>query len=165
VTAYFIVLYWRETQNMKLQMIEQNCIANKQLKGSMMPILDIRFEKGQPPPEFVGGQIQFSYDVFVHNKGKGPAFNINIQRFVSETRGQKEVVRNPPISPLEHFQKTLNMIGVGESIKVHTERSDSYRSFTIMIRFSDVFKDNYEWIYEGDRDGVSIKSFNLFKNN
>jgi hypothetical protein len=127
---------------MKLQMVEQNRLSNRQLKGSKMPILDIRFEKIEPPDEIGGGQFHYNYDVVIHNKGSGPAFNVHLQRLVSETRGQKEALRNPPRMQIEHLHKSINIIGAGEAVRVHRERSDSYRSFTIIVRFSDVFKEN-----------------------
>ena len=45
VTAFFIIRYWKETQEMKCQMIEQNRLAKKQIKSSNMPILDAIIEQ------------------------------------------------------------------------------------------------------------------------
>ena len=48
VTAFFIIRYWEETQEMKRQMIEQNRLAKKQIKSSNMPILDAIIEQVKP---------------------------------------------------------------------------------------------------------------------
>src|SRR3990172_12040997 len=93
VTAIFIMYYWKETQEMKRQMIEQNKLTKKQIKSSNMPILDAIIEQVKPEPEMALLPIEFAYDLFLVNKGSGPAFNISIQRYPSDVSGQKEALR------------------------------------------------------------------------
>lgn len=163
ITALFIILYWKETQRMKYQMIEQNKLTNKQIKSSNMPILDAMIEQVKPSPEMAHLQMQFAYDIFLLNKGSGPAFNISIQRYPSEGRTQKEAIHDSPNSQIEHFQNKINIIGKDEKVLVHREHSNSYRSYTLKVRFFDIFIDHYEWEFEGDRDGLALKKYEILR--
>ena len=163
ITAWFILRYWKETQNMKYRMIEQNKLTGMQIKGANMPILDVTIEHVKPSPEMANLQLQFAYDLFLMNKGSGPAFNVSIQRFPSQVRGQKEALRDSPNSQIEHFQKEFNIVGKDEKVKFHREHSNSYRSYTLNVKFYDIFKDHYGWEFEGDRDGLSLKKFEILR--
>ena len=65
VTAVFVILYWKETQRMKNQMIEQIVLGKKQLKSSNMPVIDVIIEQVKPDPAFAHLQMQFCYDLFL----------------------------------------------------------------------------------------------------
>ena len=163
VTAFFIIRYWKETQEMKCQMIEQNRLAKKQIKSSNMPILDAIIEQVKPSPNIAHFQMQFAYDLFLVNKGSGAAFNISIRRTTSNVHGQKETVRAAPNVQIENFQRDIKIIGKDETVFVHREQSDSYRAFTLKIMFYDIFRDRYEWEFEGDRDGLSLKTYDILR--
>ncbi|MEW6739159.1 MAG: hypothetical protein AB1325_04555 [Nitrospirota bacterium] len=163
VTAIFVICYWRETQKMKLQMIEQNKLAHKQLKSSNMPILDLIIEDVKLPPDIAEHQPQFSYDLFLINKGSGPAFDISIQRLPSDIYGQKETVRGTPDVQIKSFQRNRNIIGKDEKILVYREHSNSYRAFTLKVSFYDIFRDRYEWEFQGDREGLSLKRYEILR--
>lgn len=163
VTAWFIIRYWKETQEMKCQMIEQNRLAKKQIKSSNMPILDAIIEEVKASQVMDKFQMQFAYDLFLVNKGSGTAFNISIHRHPSNVRGQKELVHAAHSAQIDHFQRDIKIIGKDEKVFVHREQSDSYRAYTLNIMFYDIFRDRYEWEFEGDRDGLSLKTYVIFR--
>jgi hypothetical protein len=128
-----------------------------------MPILDAIIELVKPSPDMAHFQIQFAYDLFLVNKGSGSAFNISIQRNPSNVCGQKEAVCAAPNVQIEHFQREIKIIGKDEKVFVHREHSDSYRKYTLKIMFYDIFRDRYEWEFEGDRDGLSLKTYYILR--
>jgi hypothetical protein len=77
--------------------------------------------------------------------------------------GQKEAVREAPNIQIEPFQKDIKIIGKDEKVFVNREHSDSYKSFTLKIIFNDIFRDRYEWEFEGDRDGLSLKTYDILR--
>ena len=162
VTAVFIILYWKETQKMKDQMIEQIKLGRKQVKASVMPVLDIVIETVKPNPD-IPFPMQFCYDLVVRNKGEGPAFNVSIQRIPSDTRGQKEAVRSTPAGQIEPFHKSFSIIGKNEKVFLHREYSNSYRAFALNVLFYDVLKDRYLSEFSGDRDGIIIKKWDILR--
>jgi hypothetical protein len=163
VTAVFIILYWKETQRMKNKMIEQIELSKKQLKSSTMPVLDAIIESVKPDPAFAQYPMQFCYDIFLINKGSGPAFKISIQRIPSDTRGQKEALRGAPVGQIDHFQKSINIIGINEKVLVHREHSDSYKAYTLKILFRDIFGDRYTTEFSGDRDGLALNNYDVMR--
>jgi hypothetical protein len=163
VTAVFIILYWKETQRMKNKMIEQIEITKKQLKSSNMPVLDAIIEIVKPDPELAQYPMQFCYDIFLINKGSGPAFSISIQRIPSNTRGQKEALRGVPVGEIGPFQKSINIIGINEKVLVHRELSDSYKAYTLNVLFRDIFGDRNATEFSGDRDGLSLGKYEVMR--
>jgi len=115
VTAVFVIKYWEETQKMKNEMITQNKISHQSLKSSLLPVIDVQFEKIKPDPEMAQFPIQFAYDIFLENKGNGPAFNVLVQRLIvpGENR-QKIAVKQTSRGKLGQFSKKIHMIGRGE---------------------------------------------------
>ncbi|MHC1743685.1 MAG: hypothetical protein AB9873_11720 [Syntrophobacteraceae bacterium] len=163
VTAVFVILYWKETQRMKDQMMEQIGVSKKQLKSSTMPVLDAIIHTVKPKPEMAGSQIQFAYDLFLVNKGSGPAFNVSVQRTPSVTRSQKEAVRSAPVQQIDHFHKAINIIAKDERVFIHREHSDSYRAYTLNVLFYDVLRDRYTSEFHGDRDELSLKTYDIMR--
>jgi hypothetical protein len=159
VTAVFVIRYWKETQRMKNQMIEQIDLGKKQLRSSNMPVIDAIIEQVKPDPEMAKFPMQFCYDLVLVNKGSGPAFNVYVQRIPSSTHGQKEAVRAQPSTQIKHFQKTVNIIGKDERVCLHREHSESYRAFTLIVVFYDVFRERHESEFSGDRDGLSLNKY------
>ena len=161
VTAVFVIRYWKETQRMKNQMIEQIDLGRKQLRSSNLPVIDAIIEQVKPDPEMAQYPMQFCYDLVLVNKGIGPAFNVYARRVPSSTPGQKEAVREQPSTQIEHFQKTVNIIGKDERVRLHREHSDSYRAFTLSVSFYDVFRERHESEFSGDRDGLSLRKYTV----
>lgn len=163
VTAIFIYWYLKETKKMTFQMIEENRLTKKQIKSLTMPILDAIIEQVIPRPDLDHFQMDFAYDLFLVNRGSGAAFNILIKRIPSNVRGQKEIIRETPKVQIEHFQRDINIIGKDQKVFIRREHSDSYRAFTLKIIFYDIFKDRYEWEFEGNREGLSLKKYEIFR--
>jgi len=157
VTALFIIKYWGETQAMKNEMITQNRISSQALKSSLLPVLDVHFERVKAHPEMGQFEIQFAYDIIVENKGNGPAFNVILQRLIlPEKNRQKQAVRPAKRRKLGQFIKSIHMIGRGERVNIHREHSDSYEYVRIKVTYKDHFKDFQKCIFEGDRDGLRL---------
>ncbi len=163
VTATFILLYLKETQKMNYQMREQNRLTKKQIKSLNIPILDAIIEQVNPRPDLAHLKMEFAYDLFLVNRGSGAALNILIKRIPSIVRGQKEITHETARVQIDNFQKEINIIGKDQKVFIHREHSDSYREFTLKIMFSDIFRDHYEWEFEGDRDGLTLKTFEIFR--
>lgn len=164
VTAYYVIKYWEETQAMKKEMIAQNELSSITLKSSLLPVLDVQFERVKAEPEMAQFEVQFAYDIFVENKGNGPAFNVIVQRLIiSGENKQKQVVRKTTAGKLEPFSKTIHMVGRGERIKICREQSDSYEYVQIKVSYKDHFRDLHKSIFEGDRDGLKLKEYPVLK--
>lgn len=160
VTVVFVIRYWKETQAMKEEMITQNRISSQSLKSSLLPVLYVQFETVKADPGLAQFKIQFAYDIFVENKGNGPAFNVFVQRsIIPDENKQKLALRPTTQGKLEQFSKTIPMIGRGERIKIHREHSDSYEYVRVEVSYKDHFRDLQKCIFEGDRDGLKLKDY------
>jgi len=160
ITAIFIIFYWAETQEMKNEMVTQNKLNLQAIKSSLLPVIDVQFEKVKSAPEMAQFPIQFAYDIFLENKGNGPAFNVLVQRLVvpNENR-QKMALRQTSRGKLGQFTKKITMIGRGERVKIHREHSDSYEYVQIKVSYRDHFKDLHKSAFGGDRDGLELKEY------
>ena len=164
VTAYFVIKYWEETQEMKNEMLIQNKISSQSLKSSLLPVIDVQFERVKPDPEMAQFEIQFAYDIFLENKGNGPAFNVFLQRLIVPGENkQKRAIRQTSRGKLRQFNKTVNMIGRGENVKIHREQSDSYEYVRIKVSYWDHFRDLHKSTFEGDRDGLKLKVYPILE--
>ena len=164
-TLWYIILYWKETQGMKHQMIEQNELTLTQMKIDNMPIMDVSIKTIEPDPNIAQSTncvLQFGYDIFLINKGNTPAFNVSIQRIPLEKRTQKEALSNIPRG-IKHLTKGFNIIGRDERVKVCREFSPSFQDFQLIIRFRDVFKYTHEWKFEGSRDALKLINYETIK--
>jgi len=155
VTALFVILYWQETQAMKKEMIIQNRINSQQLKSSLLPALDVKLEKP------ISG---FTYDLFVENKGNGPAFNIIVRRLTLPNENQQKLaIHSTTKGKLQQFSETVPMIGRGEKVKVHREHSDSYEGFKIEVLYRDHFGEIHKSVLKGDKDGLRLVEYPLLQ--
>ena len=160
ITAVFIIFYWAETQEMKNEMITQNKINSQAIKSSLLPVIDVQFEKVKSLPEMAQFPIQFAYDIYLENKGNGPAFNVRIQRLVVPNKNrQKTALKQTSRGKLEQFTKKIPMIGRGERVKIHREHSDSYEYVQIKISYRDHFRDLHKSAFGGDRDGLELEEY------
>jgi hypothetical protein len=165
VTAIAVIFYWRETQKMKREMTRQNDLTFENMKISNMPILDLYWEVVRADPGFEQFQIQFAYDLFLVNKGSGPATQTVVQSFPSTQVSQAEVARAAPQSQLNPFSYNINLIGKDEKIKFHREHSDSYKTVQIVIYYKNIFSEYFKTVFEGNRDGYKLTSHGIIKNN
>ena len=160
VTAYYVIKYWEETQAMKKEMIIQNKLSSLTLKSALLPVLDVQFERVKAEPEMAQFETQFAYDIFIENKGNGPAFNVFVQRLIVPGENkQKQAVRQTSRGKLSQFTKPIHMIGRGEKVKIHREQSDSYEYVRIIVSYRDHFRDLHKSTFEGDRDGLKLKEY------
>lgn len=160
ITAVFVIKYWEETQEMKNEMITQNKISSQSLKSSLLPVIDVQFEQVQADPEMAQYPVEFAYDIFLENKGNGPAFNVFVQRLIIPNKNrQKIAVRQGSRGKLGQFTKKIKMIGRGEKVKIYREQSDSYEYVRIKVSYRDHFRDLHKISFEGDRDGLELKEY------
>lgn len=163
-TAVFVIMYWAETQAMKEEMITQNKINSQSLKSSLLPLVDVQFEAVKPMPEMSQFKTEFAYDIFLQNKGNGPAFNVLFQRLVMPDKNkQKRALRPTTKGKLKPFSKRVHMIGLGEKIKIYREHSDSYEYMKITVTYKDHFKEIHKCVFEGDRDGLKLIDYPILK--
>lgn len=108
VTAYFVYEYWRQTQDMKSEMVKQTKLSN-------MPIIDIEIEE---PPTDEG----YDYDVFIANRGQGPAFKVIVHQIPLSMRAQGgSIVSGKHIPSSMAHQKTFSITGAGCRGKFYRE--------------------------------------------
>ncbi|MFH1933454.1 MAG: hypothetical protein ABIN18_17910 [Pseudomonadota bacterium] len=164
VTAYFVIKYWEETQEMKNEMITQNKISSQSLKSSLLPVIDVYFERVKSAPEMAQFEVQFAYDIFLENKGNAPAFDVLVQRLIVPGENkQKRAIRHTSRGKLSQFNKTVHMIGRGEKVNIHREQSDSYEYVRIKVSYWDHFRDLHKSTFEGDRDGLILKGYPILE--
>ena len=158
VTMVFVMMYWAETQQMKAEMINQNKISFQNIKSQNMPIVDLQLELVKPSPDF-------AYDLFLVNKGNGPAFKIITQRFINpEENKQKIATHGPPNTKIKAFIKKTSMLGVGEKAEIHREHSNSYEHMKIAVSYRDHFGEMHKSVFRGDRNGIEILEYPLLSN-
>lgn len=108
--------------------------------------------------------VQFAYDIFIENKGNGPAFNVFVRRLIlTNNNKQKMAVRQTSRGKLEQFTKRYKMIGRGEKVQIHREQSDSYEYVRIEVSYKDHFSGFHKTAFEGDRDGLELKEYPIIK--
>lgn len=173
-TAYYVKEYWKETQIMKEQMIgqtkeminqtkisshmneqmiTQTKISSQTLKASLLPLLDVSIE-------FVSHfTADFAYDIYLHNKGNGPAFNITVLQTITKRNRLRPTSRGN----LKGFSKKIPIIGKDERTKIHTEHSDSYDYFKIKAMYRNPFGELQHCVFEGNRDGLKLKEHPMLK--
>lgn len=128
-------------------------------KPNAMPLIDLEFERVKADPNFPQHQIQFAYDIIVHNKSSVSISRIHVYRYVIPNKNkQKIAVHGRAQGKIGHFHKEINVLVPGEKKKIYRERSTSYEYVKFDIKYNDEYGKRYHCIFEGDRDGVFIKS-------
>jgi len=174
VTAVFVIKYWEETQEMKdemiaqnkissqslNEMIAQNKISSQSLKASLLPLIDVRFEKVKGESEMAQFPVEFAYDIFLENKGNGPAFNVVVQRIIIPDKNKQKIInRQTSHGKLGPLSRKIKIIGRGGKEKIHREQSDSYEYVRIEVSYWDHFRDLHKIIFEGDREALELKEY------
>lgn len=159
-TAYYVKEYWKETQIMKEQMIgqtkemiNQTKISSQTLKASLLPLLDVSIEFVSP------FTANFAYDIYLQNKGNGPAFNITVTQAITKRNN----LSPPLLGDIKPFSKRISIIGKDEKIRVHTEHSDSHDYFKIKVMYRNLFGDLQHCTFEGSRKGLKLKEHPMLK--
>ncbi len=156
ITAYFVREYWEETQQMKNEMVEQSKLNRTGIKISSMPIIDFEIENAP----LNGG---YTYDLYIVNKGGGPAFNVSIRTLPVAKRSPKDALGGKPDVEIKARHEKLSILGENEKIKLYRERSASYKKMKILVSFKDVFKELHSWEFEGDRSGIYLTKYYVLK--
>lgn len=164
ITAFFVILYWKETQKMKDEMITQNKISFENIKSQNMPLVDLQMVHIKDIQEFPQDKPQFAYDLFLINKGNGPAFKIITKRTIDSTENRQRIALNPPNKKIKPFRKKDSVLGRGETIKILREDSTSYEYMKIVVSYRDHFGERHQCVFKGDRDGIQIVDHPLLKN-
>ena len=127
-------------------------------RESRIPLVDLELERVKAAPEFAQFQVQFAYDILLHNKSDVAISNIRIMRVIDpEKNKQKIAIHQQPQSKLSTFQKQINVLGAREGKKVHREHSPSYEYMLFTVTYQDDSGKRFRCIFEGDRDGLNLK--------
>lgn len=160
ITMVYVIKYWRETQQMKVEMVRQSKISIKNIKIQNLPLIDLQLEVVKPSPNSVQGKIQFAYDLYLKNTGNGPAFIIRAIRYITpEKDAQKRATYKESKRELSPFDKEVKMLGVGKKVKIHREHSSSYESFKIEVSYYDHFREKHSIVFTGDKDCIKILEY------
>ncbi len=128
-------------------------------KLNSIPLIDLELSRVKADPEFAQFEIQFAYDIFIHNKSNVPISHIRTARTViSNKNRQKIAVHQKPQRNLRHFQRSINVLAPGERKQIYREHSSSYEYTRFTITYKDENGKVYKCIFEGDRDGVYLKN-------
>jgi hypothetical protein len=122
-----------------------------------VPLVDIELIRVQPSPAFAHFEIQFAYDIVLHNKSGVAISNIHVVRtIIPDKNKQKMLVRQSPNQKLTPFQKTINVLGPAESGNLYRENSTSYEFMRLNVTYKDQYDKLFQCIFEGDRDGLRL---------
>ena len=122
-----------------------------------IPLVDIQLSRVTASPEFAQFEIQFAYDIVLHNKSNAAISNINIVRtIISDKNRQKIAVHQPTLQKLQSFQKAINVLGPEERSKIYREHSPSYEFMRINVMYEDQYDKLFRCTFEGDRDGMRL---------
>lgn len=128
-------------------------------KSSTIPLIDLELSRVKADPEFAQFKIQFAYDIFLQNKSNVPISHIHILRTVIPNKNrQKIAIHHNTQGKLRSFQKRINVLAPGERKKIYREHSSSYEYTKFTITYKDEYGKLYKCFFEGDRDGVYLKS-------
>jgi len=132
-------------------------IASTQEAG--FPIVDIELARVKASPEFAQFEVQFAYDIFLHNKSSAAISNIRVVRtIIPDKNRQKMLVHQTAQQKLKPFQKTINVLGPDESNKIYREHSPSYEFMHLTIIYKDQHDKLFQCTFEGDREGLRLTS-------
>lgn len=157
LTAIYVIKYWEEAQRTKEEIITQSRINFQSVKSSQLPLVVVELEYRQKCEH----QNQPMYDINLNNKGNGPAFKIICRREIDPQLNQKTAIHQVAQNDqeLRTFIEGVSLLGAGEKVKIWTERSASYKGMKMTVRYSDLFGDWHDIIFEGDRDGIKLINY------
>lgn len=128
-------------------------------KPSAIPLIDLEFARVKADPEFAQFKMQFAYDIFLQNKSSVPISHIQVYRSVNPQKNRQKIAIHPNAQgKVGPFHKKINVLAPGERKKIYTEDSSSYEYSKFSITYKDEYGKRYRCIFEGDRDGVYLKS-------
>lgn len=161
ITGIYVIKYWEEAQKTKEEIIVQNKIGFQNLKASLLPLVFVELQHYNYPP----GSNSPVYDLYLNNRGKGPAFKIIFRRQAEQRQFcQANAVHNVSGQPLTTPLKTIDFLGAGDRIKLFTERSDSYQQMTLSVRYADIFYDWHDVVFKGNRDHIALIEYPTIPN-
>ena len=122
-----------------------------------VPLVDIELARVKASPEFAQFEIQFAYDIVLHNKSSAAISNIHVVRtIIPDKNRQKILVHQSAQQKLKPFQKTINVLGPAESGKIYREHSPSYEFMQLTVTYKDQYDKLFRCTFEGDRDGLRL---------
>jgi putative lipoic acid-binding regulatory protein len=122
-----------------------------------IPIIDIELVRVTASPEFAQYETQFSYDIILHNKNNEAISNIHVVRTIKPDKNKQKIALRESSQPkLKPFQKVINAVGPGESVKIGREFSSSYEFMNITVTYNDQYDKSFRSVFEGDRDGLRL---------
>ncbi len=149
VTAIYIFKYWKETQR-------TNEITLRNIAYSRLPILNFRVEEHHQDAQ----ATYYDELISIINKGDGPAFDVSLQKLPLPDNAQKRATTGK-IGQNNPFQKTYNIIGVGETFVFYRENGYPAKEIQIMIRFMNMFKERFEWEYKGAPQNLQLSRWHI----
>jgi hypothetical protein len=164
ITAYFIILYWRETKNLvdatkkAVEVSNQTLevsnkaleISNKNLYYSNFPI--ISFVPGPPGPETQG-------IMYIKNKGKGAAFNVTAAKIPLPDNSQARLVAPSSRGINNPHNKSYAVIGPDETLFFFREDDYTGKRIHIQVMFRDMFNRGFMWRFEGGQNTLETKEW------
>jgi hypothetical protein len=122
-----------------------------------VPLVDIELARVKASPQFAQFEIQFAYDIVLHNKSTAAISNIHVVRtIIPDKNSQKMAVHESAQQKLKSFQKTINVLGPAESAKIYREHSTSYEFMHLTVTYKDQYDKSFRCTFEGDRDGLRL---------
>lgn len=122
-----------------------------------VPLVDIELARVKASTEFAQFEIQFTYDIVLHNKSSAAISNIQIVRtIIPDKNRQKILVHQPVQQKLKPFQKIINVLGPAESSKIYREHSPSYEFMYLIVTYKDQYDKLFRCTFDGDRDGLRL---------
>ncbi|MBI4634099.1 MAG: hypothetical protein HY742_09445 [Deltaproteobacteria bacterium] len=126
------------------------------------PLVDVELERVKAEDS----EVQFAYDIFVHNKSNVTISQIHILRMINpEKNKQRIAVHERPQTKLAPFQEQINVLSPDERRKIRRERSPSYEYAVVSVIYGDDSGKRYKCIFEGDRDGLRLTDKSLIATN
>jgi hypothetical protein len=122
-----------------------------------IPLVDIELVSVKPSSAFAQFEIQFAYDIVLHNKSSAAISDIHVVRtIIPDNNKQKMLVRQPSQQKLIPFQKTINVLGPAESGNLYREHLPSYEFMRMNVTYKDQYDKLFRCTFEGDRDGLHL---------
>ncbi len=125
-------------------------------KENRIPLIDIKFERVKAEKDFSHLEIQFAYDIYIHNKSSVSISNIRIQRLINPNKNKQKLALHGPSPKLRPFDKTVNVLAPGDREKIYREHLSSYEYTIFVVYYRDDSGNRYKCSFEGDRDGLRM---------
>jgi hypothetical protein len=104
--------------------VQSNIAINQK---TIIPLVDLKLARVKASPEFAQFEVQFAYDIILHNKSNTPISDIRTTRLIIPGKNrQKIAIHQSMQGKLRPFQKAINVLAPNESKNIYREHSSSY---------------------------------------